>query len=249
MKAMQACGAALALLVGMGSPAFAAESEKLPARVFNDPSTGARISIFNAPLGEGEFEIANQLVSIRRRVTRRESVTTIRSAGEEISVALTPARLVARGRGQELVITTAAREDSEALRAWLSESAAVRRAIGLLGTVRVPVNSPLTVTLAMTRLQLQAMSGEIAPGRDARELARRILQQASALRVGDEEGPTECWVQYAKEAIAAWIEYEQCVDSTKWYDVLNLAGCLAIYDIRAIGAFSWWMTCVGFRSL
>jgi hypothetical protein len=217
--------------------------------MLKDPSTGARISIFMAPLGEGEFEVANQLVSIRKRVTRQESLTTIRSAGEEISIALTPTRLVARSAGQELVITTAAREESEALRAWLAESAAVRRAIGLLGAVHVPVNSPLTVTLAMTRLQLQAMSGEVAPGRDARELAKRILQQASMQRVGDDEGPTECWVQYAKEAITAWIEYEQCVDGTKWYDVLGLAGCLAVYDIRAIGAFSWWMTCVGFRSI
>jgi hypothetical protein len=248
MKAMHVCGAALALLIGIGTEALAGPDRPV-ARVFSDPSTGARISIFSAPLGEGEFEIANQTVSIRKRVTKRESLTTVRSAGEEITVALTPTKLVARSAGQELVITTAAREESEALRAWLGDSPAVRRAIALLGAVHVPVNSPLTVTLAMTRLQLQAMSGDVAPGRDARELAKRILAQASTLRAGDEEGPTECWVQYAKEAIQAWIEYEQCVDGTNWYDVLGLAGCLAVYDIRAIGAFSWWMTCVGFRSI
>jgi hypothetical protein len=247
MKAMQVGGAALALLIGIGSPALA--SMEKPARVFTDPASGARISIFPAPLGAGEFEIATEAVSLRKRVTKQESVTTIRSAGDEIRLTLTPTRLVVRSAGQELAITAPAREDAEALHAWLSASVPVRRAIALLGAVQVSGTSPLAVTLAMTRLQLQAMSGDLAPGREARELARRILQQASAVRVSDEEGPTECWVEYAKEAISAWIEYEQCVDGTKWYDVLGLASCLALYDIRAIGAFSWWMTCVGFRSL
>ena len=57
----------------------------------------------------------------------------------------------------------------------------------------------------------------------------------------------DCWTEYTAEAIAAWIEYENCVDSEQWWDVPGMLSCLAIYEMRAIGAFSVWASCVGLR--
>jgi hypothetical protein len=56
--------------------------------------------------------------------------------------------------------------------------------------------------------------------------------------------PTDCWEAYTKEAIAAFIEYEDCMKNLSWWEVLDAAACAAIYDMRAIGAFSWWLKCV-----
>jgi hypothetical protein len=62
------------------------------------------------------------------------------------------------------------------------------------------------------------------------------------------EGPGECWDVYVEEAIEAYLEYEECMASEQWWDLAGQAGCALVYDMRAIGAFSWWVTCVGFRS-
>lgn len=29
-----------------------------------------------------------------------------------------------------------------------------------------------------------------------------------------------------------------------WWEFLDEAACATVYDMRAIGAFSWWMKCV-----
>jgi hypothetical protein len=62
-----------------------------------------------------------------------------------------------------------------------------------------------------------------------------------------DDGPEECWDAYAKEAIAAYIEYEECMYATKWWDLASQAACATIYEMRAIGAFAWWVKCVGLR--
>ena len=61
---------------------------------------------------------------------------------------------------------------------------------------------------------------------------------------GSTSSPTDCWNAYSKEAIAAYIEYEECMKPLSWWEFLDEAACATVYDMRAIGAFSWWMKCV-----
>jgi hypothetical protein len=72
----------------------------------------------------------------------------------------------------------------------------------------------------------------------------RLIGVGVGVGVGSQT-PTECWETYAKEAILAYKEYEDCTDDLAWYEVLDLAACAAIYDMRALGAFAWWLRCVG----
>ena len=71
--------------------------------------------------------------------------------------------------------------------------------------------------------------------------APRIVKASEGLQ---SQSPTDCWNAYAREAIAAWSEYEDCLSDVKWYEFLEATGCAVIYDMRAIGAFSWWAKCV-----
>jgi len=64
----------------------------------------------------------------------------------------------------------------------------------------------------------------------------------------DGDGPGECWDVYVEEAIEAYMDYEDCMAGEQWWDLAGQSGCALIYEMRAIGAFSWWVTCVGFRS-
>jgi hypothetical protein len=70
-----------------------------------------------------------------------------------------------------------------------------------------------------------------------------VVAQQEADDDGEINGPGDCWDAYVEEAIEAYLEYEDCMAQQAWWDLLA-----TIYDIRAIGAFSWWITCVGFRS-
>ena len=47
------------------------------------------------------------------------------------------------------------------------------------------------------------------------------------------------------EVVAAFKEYEDCLAGLSWYEVFDWMSCAVIYDIRAIGAFAWYLKCVG----
>ena len=50
--------------------------------------------------------------------------------------------------------------------------------------------------------------------------ARVRVGRAGMTRVAlDEDGPGDCWAKYAAEAIAAYIEYEDCMKNAAWYDL------------------------------
>ncbi len=135
----------------------------------------------------------------------------------------------------------------------LATSAAASGALLLLTRLEPVSGSPITHTLLVTQALLGSALGVPRPGAELEAWARRPTRAARVRTIAwqdgqqMQEGPTDCWNEYAAEAIAAWIEYEQCVDAEEWWDAPGLLACLLIYDMRAIGAFSWWVSCVGFR--
>jgi hypothetical protein len=111
--------------------------------------------------------------------------------------------------------------------------------------------TPVQPMLITTRLFLTSAAGKPASNQEFARWARaaRAVTTPTTLRVGMQESqgrtPTECWNEYTKEAIAAWVEMEECVlEHRAWWDYFGREGCAAVYDVRAIGAFSWWLKCV-----
>jgi hypothetical protein len=106
-------------------------------------------------------------------------------------------------------------------------------------------------SLVSSRIVLGALRGD----EDVRRLARRarpasprVVNVSLVAQSPSPDGPGHCWDAYAEEAIEAWMEYEDCVDNEDWYDVAGLGACLVIYEMRALGAFSWWLSCSAIRS-
>jgi hypothetical protein len=84
----------------------------------------------------------------------------------------------------------------------------------------------------------------------AADLSRwaRTARQALALTpVAFQTGPGDCWKAYTIEAIAAYDEFEDCLKGVKWYELGAELACGTLYDLRAIGAFSWYLHCVALR--
>ena len=148
-------------------------------------------------------------------------------------------------------VTAGRPERMAAARDLIARSRAAARMSSLLGRIGAGAETPLRGLLLSTRMLLQAGEPDAATRTDAVRwvAASRPASRSGVTRVAlDEEGPGGCWEQYAAEAIAAYMEYEDCMKNAAWYDVVTQLGCVLIYDMRALGAFSWWIGCVSFRS-
>lgn len=215
-----------------------------------DPVSGAEVTIYRSPGGNAAFEVADRGVSVRKAMRENATATMV-----ETTIETPTEHLTMRLTQQGLQITTAEglmtarpgdREAAEAVTQLLAGSQAVGRALDLLRRVSHHTSSPVAHAVFSTRLMLMTVSGEVEA---ARALGRSLVESTPAriVRASAAQGPGDCWDRYAQEAIEAYMEYEDCVDNEQWWDVAGLALCLGIYEMRAIGAFSWWLSCVSIR--
>jgi hypothetical protein len=245
MKAVLSKAVAAIAAAWMAVPAVAA-AQTTPGDVITqviEPVSGATVRVYRTPMGEAAFDVLGPGVTIGKRVTPQGTMTTFAAEGERVSVLLTPSRLVIEGLGDRLDVARGSRRDADVVRARAASSRAMRRAAALLNGARFREWSPLAPTLHATRLMLQSLAGEKVTGRADVDVAAWLKGRANTRNVS--LGPGDCWTIYAVEAIATYIEYEQCVDAEQWWDVFGLASCLIIYEMRAIGAYTWWLSCIG----
>ena len=179
----------------------------------------------------------------------------IRDQRDELVVSFDRGRLTVNSPAGRLSATPAQVTQMAAARRLIDAFPGSRKALSLINKLGFGPEVPVLPLLVTTRSFLQAVTmSAVLPAGNA-SFQRRV-DAATGVRVtkatfGQDTGkkttdrtPTECWDAYTKEAIAAYIEYEQCVKDLAWYELLDLTACAAIYDVRALGAFSWWMRCV-----
>jgi hypothetical protein len=228
---------------GMGAGVESREATRLVQRA-TDPVTGAEVRVFKGPGRELRLEVEKDRLLVRKRVGGSTVDVTVVNRGEVVGIALEPGAVTFSGSRGQVRVTREDPSRLEATRATLAESEALHAARALLGRIRVREDSPLRQALLSTRALIEGVAGK----RDAsRELAawHRALGEGRVRRVNVQNGPDDCWNEYAKEAIQAYKEYEQCMADEQWWDVIGMTGCALVYDVRALGAFTWYLTCVG----
>lgn len=235
----------------VGSAAYA---DQRPLQRRTDPSTGAELRLYQGqrPGRDARIEIQDRSVLIRKEMANGALLTTIVAGNDRVSVAIGRGGLVVTRGSQHVSVDRTHRDQLEAAQKLVANSAAVARAKTLLAKLTSGSASPLRQTAMVTRVMLLTLSGDVAGAEALPRLARaeseKVTIKPASLGEGEEEdGPGECWREYTLEAIAAYKEYEDCYNSQAWYDVLGKLGCATVYDMRAIGAFAWWMSCVGLR--
>jgi hypothetical protein len=237
--------AAAATLTG-GSLAAAAPAPKNVVQRIKDPGTGLEVRVEQARAGDVAFEINDRDVTVRRELSADRLVTTVSTRGETIAFALDRSGLLVSSPHGRVRLMASNPEAGRAVVQWMAASPAMHRATALLARVHLGAGSAVGHTLMLTRAFLLSATGE-------RDAALTQLREARAsletVRVAPArfDGPGDCWDAYAREAIAAIDEYQSCMRGAAWYDLAGQASCGAIYDMRAIGAFSWWVSCVGLR--
>lgn len=241
----------IAAMAATASPAAAAD------RIVHhaiDRATGAVVRVVQTSTGNRvEVESAGLLLS--RQVAATKVTTVIRDQRDLLTVSFERGRLTVKSPAGQLSATSSQVIQMAAARRMIDAFPGSRKALSLINKLGFGPEVPVLPLLVTTRSFLQAVTMSPASLADNASFGRRV-DAATGVRVtraafvqdagkkSTDRTPTECWDAYTKEAIAAYIEYEECVKDLAWYDLLGLTGCATIYDVRAMGAFSWWMRCV-----
>lgn len=217
-----------------------------------DQNTGAVVRVFKTAAG-GRIELQTPELRLTKEVTGSKVVTRMRQGKDELVLSLDEKNLVVATPAGRVSAARNDRKALERLRQLISGSAVGHEAAVLIGKLGFGAATPVHPMLVTTRVFLLTASGERVTRANLSGWARETQPktgQGETLKVVWQEkdrsdmSPTDCWNAYAKEAIAAWIEYEDCMADVSWWEFLDAAACAAVYDMRAIGAFSWWLKCV-----
>jgi hypothetical protein len=215
-----------------------------------DPVTGAELTISRGDAGAVAIDVQARELRIRKELAAGRMLTSVKTPTDELTIEFDRRTFTVTGGGRRVEVTPDHPDRIEAARSIIAHSDAATRGAALLGRIGVGPTTPLRLLLLSTRVVLQAGEPDAGTKADAAawlENSRR-RSRGPLTRVSLDDGPGDCWDKYAAEAIAAYMEYEDCMDNVKWYDLLGAPACAIIYDMRALGAFSWWLGCVSFNA-
>lgn len=79
-----------------------------------------------------------------------------------------------------------------------------------------------------------------------KELVKLVrTSRVQTVRVSlQERTPSECWAEYQKEVLQAFDDMGYCIENVKWWNPFGNMGCSLVYDLRLVGAFTWYLNCV-----
>ena len=210
-----------------------------------DAVTNATVRVFKTSRGP-RIDVEAPAIRLRKQLDGRKVITSLSGGGESLVIEFDNRTLTVSGT---FGTVSGAQSDDAAfrrVREIAARSPLTRRAASLIARMGYGPNSPIQPMLLTTRMFLLMLTDDPSGVREIGNWVRDMRARVSVVRASldEERTPSECWKEYTKEAVAAWIEFEQCMEDTSWWDLFSQAGCTAIYDLRALGAFSWWLDCV-----
>ena len=229
-----------ALTLGVG-PASAQDRLIQEAK---DSATKATLRLYRTS-GGPRLDVDTPALQLRKQMIGNKVVTSLRGGGQS---------LIIEFDGQTFSVASGASKAStprhdqagfERVRQLVVNSPLTKRATTLIARIGFGESSPIQPMLLTTRMFLLSLANDQSGVREMSDWVRHARTRLAVVKTAaGQKSPTECWNAYAKEAIEAWIEYEQCMKDAPWWNLLAEAGCTLIYDMRALGAFSWWLDCV-----
>lgn len=246
-RRVYAASALLAALVVVLFPAAAAATDSPTVRVTR-PAAGRTV-----------LELADDTVAVRKELTADESVVTLTTATDRLSIAVRRGVVTISGPGGSLTLDGASGVDSDRLLTVLQRSEAARRARRLLGRVNEEPNTFVGQSLLLTRVILEVGTGSVDALNQHRQwVTDRAAHKATTIHSQGrpmviraayvepaQKGPGDCWDAYEKEALRIAKDFDDCTDDLRWYEAHKWAGCSLIYAVRAEGAMAWYISCNG----
>ena len=210
-----------------------------------DPVTGATIVLRREASGVVTIKLKDKTVTVRKTLDRGTSTTAFASGNQ---------RLVVTVKGDQVVVTTPggtweggprSMDTLNPAAAYFQKSATAIAVKRLLDRAVLRPDSLEGNALLLTRALLGSFFGDGIGAAQHQQWARATMTRAKVLRAVAASGPGECWDQYAAESIRIADDYTDCANSCHWSGMFCMAGCGFLYEVRAEGAFMWYMRCSG----
>jgi hypothetical protein len=236
-------GAVMVMVLAAGTGPWAAQASAQPAEV----------RLTRAP-GRVILEVADQTVKVRKEVSAQESVATLTTGRDVLTIAVRKGELIVSGPGGTVATSRGAQATHDQLLAVLQRSEAATRARVLLSRVTDGANTFAGQSMLLTRSILELGSGSTAALTEHREwvadranavLRARPSGPAVIRTAGQIKGPGDCWDLYSAEAIRIAKDFEECTEDLAWYEAHMWLGCSTIYTVRAEAAMAWFIMCNG----
>jgi hypothetical protein len=228
--------------------------------VLYDTSADVAISVVPAEDGAVALTAAGAGLRFTKRAYRGGQYEMVfEHRGDYVAVSAGwGAMRVSRRRGAAaLEAGRAAEDDYRSVRALLADSSAVRQFRTMVANLdEATLETPAGVGLLLADAEIGFLDGDVgALSRLARAFRDRASQSqpsseptaSGANRSGGDAQPAHvsCYMKWQQEVVAAWIDYEQCLDSfSGWNPVRNLCGLA--WDMRATSAWFEFLGCIAF---
>ena len=214
-----------------------------------DARTGLDIRTTQTKLDEVVVEVKDAGVAIRKRIGGGLSETTLTTKSGSVTMRLQGGAFTVKTNAGQVAGNLSDPKSLLPVNAALGKSRAALLAKDLLTRMTLNPNSVPGHALLLTRALLQSVGGDHTGADSLADWSKKQGGRTTVRRIGlTDDGPEYCWDTYAIAAIHIWDEYIDCYDnSCSWYNLLCKAGCALIYDLRAEGAFAWWLHCTAIR--
>ena len=196
-------------------------------------------------------EVTDKGVAIRKRMGGGVSETTLTAPAGQVSLRVEGDLFVVKTPAGEVRGDLARRETLLPVTTALKKASTAVVALRLLDRMTLNPNSVPGHALLLTRAMLQSLHGNDAGTAALAGWAKKRATQISVVRArqdSDKDGPDYCWNTYVISAIKIWDEYVDCLSRCAWWDIPANFACGFIYDLRAEGAFAWWLKCTAIRT-
>jgi hypothetical protein len=213
-----------------------------------DRGTGAALRVYATSSGP-RIEMQTPALLLQKQVMKDRVVTTLKGRGDTLVIELAPASVSVASNTQQVVADATDRAQLERARQLVAKSSLAARAADLIGRIGFGSHSAIEPLLLTTRAFLMAARHD---DRGARELSTwmRNLKQPQVVRAAlEQRTPTDCWKAYGDEILDAYLDYVECVKNLHWYDPFGEKGCAVVYEVRILGAFTWYTGCVSLGSI
>jgi hypothetical protein len=196
--------------------------------------------------GLATIELADNGVSVRKAYQGGSVKTTITAGRQQIVIALNGGEVAITSGGRTWKAATSNLETLEEAAAVLRNSAVVRAARALLDRTPLRPDSIGGNAMLLTKALLGSISGDSASSAEHQRWAQSAARRPQIVRAMQQGmGPGDCWDMYSDEALRIASNYVDCGQACSWKGFWCLLSCGFIYDIRAEGAFMWYMKCNG----
>lgn len=209
--------------------------------------------------GRALVEVAHGGVAIRKEITAQASHVTISTPTDELQIRVTRGAVTISTPGGSATLADGRAEDIARFMALLQRSDAATRGRELLAGLPDNPSQFGPHALLLTRAILELGAGPspalIAHRRWVMEqqavLDRRAAGGTAAVRRvglqsgGSDRGPSDCWDEYAKEAIRIADDFVDCFSEIKVLFPWSGNGCKLVYIVRSEAAMFWFIACSG----